>query len=280
MIRIDGYPIDLALAEEFSFKSEVSRHPVESGSDTTDHIHNTEENIRFEGVVSDTPIGAVAKDESRLIEVEGAGPFSSDAYQRLLAIRSRKEPVSIECSLGKFDNMAVIDLSIPRKANNVKGLVFTVSFAKIFFVVNQRTTVRVALPGGDGKQNFGLSLDKIVEGPHILWRKGKPPGSSGATDPPGVIIGNETVHVIRGKYYHEDKVKPLSLQETKDFTKDLERDTALLTRRGLARTEKQVERNGQRIRATREYLDYKNAHPGKNVDPALFGLDPNEGPVK
>jgi hypothetical protein len=154
MIRIDGYPIDLALTEEHSFDSEVTEYPVENGADISDNIRNKPLEITLEGIVSDTPIGAIAQDATRQA---GAGtPLPSrDAYTRIVAIRDARELVTIETSLGKFERMALTHIGVPRDRSTGKALKFTVTFRQVTLVTNERVTVRVAVPNATGKANGG-----------------------------------------------------------------------------------------------------------------------------
>lgn len=154
MIRINGYPIDLALTEDHSFESAVTEYPVESGADISDNIRNKPLEITLEGIVSDTPIGAIALDATRRVESGQASP-SLDAYTRLLAIREAREPVTVETSLGKFEHMALTHLGVPRDRATGKALKFTVTFRQVRIVQNTRVTVRVAVPNAGGKVNGG-----------------------------------------------------------------------------------------------------------------------------
>lgn len=273
MIRINGYPIDVALKESIHYESEVTKSPLEKGADVADHVIARLPVITFDGVVSDTPIGAVANDETRLT-LNGATP-SQDAYQRFVAIHEAKGTVTVECSFGKFDQMVMTALDAGKEARTAKSFSFTAVFEDIRIFENRRTTVRVAVPNCGKKENFGLSLDKVTNGKQILWRKGKPPGTSPSTDPKGVIIGQEIVHAIGGSFFHEDKKKKLTTQELTDFTADLNRDSALQQRRGIARAEEQVQKNGERIDRAMKFLEEKERRPGQYVDPAAFGFKPN-----
>lgn len=154
MIWIDGYPIDLAISEGFEAETELTQYPIEKGGRNTDHMRNLPFELTFEGVVSDTPIGAVAVEPSRTALTGDVTP-SKDAYTRLIAIRDALEPVEIICSLGKFESMGLTHLSIPRTKETGKALIFTVTFQRMDFVTNNRTTVKVSIPNGGGRANLG-----------------------------------------------------------------------------------------------------------------------------
>lgn len=195
MIRIAGYLMDLAVSEEHAFPSEISSHPVEQGPDISDHIRNLPEEITLESIVSDTPIGEVAADPSR----QAAGPDaplpSADAFQKLVEIRAARQPVTVETSLGTFENMGLENLDVPKDAAKAGGLFFTARFKRMNLVQNKRTRRRVATPmaGAGGKATPKAKALTPIEIDRVLdWRQGVPPGGP---LPPGYKI----VRVIQGR---------------------------------------------------------------------------------
>lgn len=146
---INGYELDVAVSEEHSFESDVTQHPVEDGADVTDHIRERPIAVRLEGIVSDTPLGDLARRRGT-----DALP-SDDAFARLLAIRGARRSVTIETALKTYTNMALQSLTVPRDARTGAALRFTALFCQLELVQNQRTAVRVAVPRGKAKVNRG-----------------------------------------------------------------------------------------------------------------------------
>lgn len=165
MITIGDYVIDAALSEDHTFDSEVTTHPVERGSNITDHIRKLPISVTIEGIVSDTPVGragvvrsgVAALQEEGLIETQ---TFSSEALDALLAVRDRAEPVTITTSLKVYSNMALERLSVPKDAATGAALRFTATFVEIRIVENKRTRVRTAVPRGRGKGRGGNKPSK------------------------------------------------------------------------------------------------------------------------
>lgn len=262
---IDGYPLDVVVSLKYSQKSDVTQKAVERGFNLTDSIRPNEPDLEIEGLVSDTPIGAVAQHPTRT----GDPHPSQSAFDTLVAMQGR--PVAVECSLGRFDQMAINNFSVTRDVKTRKALKFTCSLTRIRIEDNNRTTVPAAVP--TGLPNFGLSLDKVFDGNKALWRKGSPPGSSPATDPPGVIVGTEVVEIRKRKGIFHLNGEQLSPEESDAFIKDLQRDSALTKHRAFARAKIANEKAQKRIDRMQEILDKKNqqAHPGRRVDPAILG---------
>src|SRR5688572_9525100 len=120
LIRIDGFPMDLSLSEGHTFPGEVTRYPVESGADMSDHILDLPEEVTLECIVSDSPSGDVATDPTRQLgEVPADGLLdpnaplpSADALEHLREMKRRRRPVSIETSLGVFVSMACVEIVV------------------------------------------------------------------------------------------------------------------------------------------------------------------------
>jgi hypothetical protein len=146
-----AYPIDCALSERLRLEADITENAVESGSAISDNIRPKLPVLEFEGVVSDTPLGLVALDPSRTV-LDGKSKPSRDAFDRFVAIHEGREPVIVECSYGKFEDMALESLSTDKDPKSAKAFKFTATFRKIKIVTNNRTTVRMRLstsgPGG------------------------------------------------------------------------------------------------------------------------------------
>lgn len=282
MITIDGYPIDLVEKEQHSLTAEITDWPAEDGIDFSDNIRIKPRELTFEGaVVSDTPIGAIALDDTRIVG-EALPLISRDAYARLERTFLARQPIVVVTDFKRYESMGFEELTAPREVKNFGGLVFSAKFKEIRVIKNGR--VSVAVPNAGGEKNLGLSLDRLVDGQRILWRKGNPPGLSPSTVPPGVIVGQEIVtEKNRGKKpaktLHANG-KELTHEEYQAFIKDLNRDTTLLTNRGLAKVD-QAEQTWKkasedRISKAEALADYKHDHPGETVDPAMFGFTPGQ----
>lgn len=271
VVRIAGYPIDLARSEEIRYPSKITPHPAESGTDFTDHIKNDGIEITLECLVSDTPIGPIATDQTRT-GLNGRKP-SEDAHARMVAIREAQLPVQVECSKGLFENMGLEDLTEPSNSSTTGGLTFTVKFLQIVIRTNKRSLVRVATKLPNGVVDNGVVLDRLIDGQTTLWRKGKPPGTGPDTKPfHGVIVGSEIVFVRKGKILHSDQTTPLTDKEFRAFSKDLARDSAGTQTVSESRAAAKKVNAADTLKRQEEYRNAQAANPGKKIDPALFGL--------
>lgn len=178
--------MDLALSEEVTFPGEVTKYPVESGADFTDHIRDLPPMITLECIVSDTPVGVVAterNDAAQAFEEGEPVPLPSvEALARLRDMKERRKPVTVETTIGVFDNMACTEIVVTSDKDKSLGtdkrpgaLFFTAKFEHVVITTNARTVVKVKMPTGS-KLKVENGIIMPVDG-IILWRHGDPPGS-------------------------------------------------------------------------------------------------------
>ena len=91
--KIDGFVVDGILEEEVRYETVVTDYPIESGGKASDHIENATPVVSMTFIVSDTPIGEVAKQRSAdtIPSNERSGTCSSCA-RRAGRSRSRVSP--------------------------------------------------------------------------------------------------------------------------------------------------------------------------------------------
>lgn len=167
MCEIDGYPIDAVVTESHDYENEVTSFPVESGVDISDHVRRKPVKVTMEGLVSDSPIGAVARHTTRQ-----TGLPSDTSKAKLEKIRDSGDTVTIITSLGVFKNMLMSSLSFPRDGDSGHQNKFKAEFIQLQIVTNNRILVRTATPGGQGNQPLGAKLAKLgVTGVQVFTLK-------------------------------------------------------------------------------------------------------------
>lgn len=135
MIKVNGYIIDLATSEKVSYESEATRYPVESGGEVTDAVVNYAPVLSVEFVVSDSPIGEVAKAR------QGSASPSTEARGYLLALRDSREPFTVECSRGTFPNMVFETIEETSDASTGAAMVASFTARRIDIREIRRTVV-------------------------------------------------------------------------------------------------------------------------------------------
>ncbi len=159
LLFIDGYPFDLVISKGASYPGEVAEHPVDADADITDHIRNKPLELTLECVVSDTPTGEVATHPTRTGVGENA-LHGEAAFDKLLEIRGRKRPVTVETAKRSYDNMGLLMLERQETVESTGGAMFTVTFRQMNILANKRVTVRVAAPMVKAKNKVGTKQPK------------------------------------------------------------------------------------------------------------------------
>lgn len=122
-------PVDVFTQETITFGSEVTDHPVETGSLITDHIKNDPIGLRVSGTVR--------------------SDLRSLAYNLLQLLHERREPIFVVTGLQTFTNMAITRLEVPREVRTADSFVFNAEFKKITFVTSQVSEA----PAGNGAED-------------------------------------------------------------------------------------------------------------------------------
>ncbi len=156
-VYIDGFELDVARAIEHKLPAQVTEQPLESGANFADHKLKHSRMLTIEGVVSDTPIGGLAKRRQQftLVDGEAFATPSQEARARMEALLESPEPITVETPTRTYRNMVMEDLSEPEDKQTGKAYVFTAVFKQLKIVSNLRTTVRVAADRNGKKLHRG-----------------------------------------------------------------------------------------------------------------------------
>lgn len=165
MLTIDGYVIDAEITGEPTYESEMTTFPMERTGNLNDHVRNLPIGFQCEGIISDSPLGNV-----RTLREQNGGSTEGHAITEagntyMINLWLRKAPVTVSCALGTFDNMVLTSYAPKRQGGSIR---FSAKFMVAHFVDNERTTIRVKFPGGQGTIKKKLTADPF-EGP-AMWR--------------------------------------------------------------------------------------------------------------
>ena len=106
--------VDAFTREVITFKSDVTENPIETGAIITDHVVNRPTGLRVNGTV---------RYQNRAL-----------AYNLLVSLHQRRQPVFVVTGLQTFLNMAITELTFPREVDSANSLEFTCEFRQLTFV--------------------------------------------------------------------------------------------------------------------------------------------------
>lgn len=180
----DILTVDATLQETHSAAAEVTEHPVEVGSDVTDHIRPKPVEVRIDGIVTNSPLPrdllrsaitasplgpAVALGEAAALAIIGAAEFTKDAFNTLRKIRDNGQLVVLATPYQQYESMAMTDLQVVRAKDTGDALHFTATFRQIVTVDAAKT---VTLPP-IAQDSFDLGTQSTTNGSASLVKDNK-----------------------------------------------------------------------------------------------------------
>ncbi|SRR6266498_3269381 len=143
---VSALVIDATLSQEGSGTVEVTKFPIEDGSNVNDHAILRPVSYRLEGVISNTP--PIPNDVMEAGEFDG---HAETAREILESIRAAKKDVTIDAGSKVYDRMVMTELRFPRDVETGDALKFSACFEQITKVTSQVATVPKSLGGSKVK---------------------------------------------------------------------------------------------------------------------------------
>lgn len=98
---------DVSVSEVYKTDADVTDHPVEKGSNITDHIRARPLLLTLEGIISNTPVEFLAS-------LRFPPKRAEIGYFTLLELQKQAKLVSVLTSLDQFDKMAIESVELNR----------------------------------------------------------------------------------------------------------------------------------------------------------------------
>lgn len=137
--RIDNITIDGIVEEVHNVTSTVSDYPVEFGANVSDNMVVNPIQVTIEGIVLNATsliFGAQIRVPQvvRRIVTGSTETRSIEAYRRLIELMTDKKMFDLQTGLITYENMALVDITPTRNAQQSDGLFFTAKFQEIIIV--------------------------------------------------------------------------------------------------------------------------------------------------
>jgi hypothetical protein len=136
------------------YSSNISAHPIETGSDIVDHVVNNNPSIELTGFITSVyhrlstktffqsvaetvsnPLTATSIISSKLnLARQTTGDDWRDAYRVLKAMWESKQLLSLSSILGEHNDLIITDMSFPKNAENFGGLEISLTLQKVRIV--------------------------------------------------------------------------------------------------------------------------------------------------
>lgn len=157
--------LDASVSETHTSSATITSHPVESGTDITDHVHKQPDSITINGIISNTSlvfpqniIGVAVINSISRADLNVSNDLAKTAYDQLRLLVEGKQLVRIATTLREYTDMLLEDLTVTRNATYGDSLNFTVKARQVRLV---KTSVSVKIPKpADPKKTSKKSLGK------------------------------------------------------------------------------------------------------------------------
>lgn len=168
--QIDTLEVDCVLTESFQADCDVTEHPVESGSNISDHIRPKPISFTLTGVVSNSPID---EQRARAQRTGGGTGYAQKAADKLVDIRRNAKLITVTTKDRIYPSMAMLSLAFPKDNRTGDALVFTAQFKQIRVVENKTTKKVVAKsPRAQQKTKDGKQNNPETEDARSILKKG------------------------------------------------------------------------------------------------------------
>ena len=165
--------VDACISDGPEYRNKISSYPVENGLDVTDHIYQESDELKIEGVITNTPDNSYDPNNEE-------GDYVFNAHDALMQIvgRYNMQKTNPPSDTEEYPNPVLVDiigtrnrvytdmicesLSIPATKETGDALTFTASFKKVRMVSTSEGTITYNVPGGSDQFTGESAKGKVV----------------------------------------------------------------------------------------------------------------------
>lgn len=143
--KIGSVVLDATIEENHRTRNKITDHPVEDGSDITDHVRTDPDSVTMVGRVSNHPLErSISLSDtdigggSRLLSPDAER--AETAYGDLLFLAANKLPCTIVTSINVYEDMVIESIDVTRNSKLANVLHFTASMRAIRKVSSETIT--------------------------------------------------------------------------------------------------------------------------------------------
>jgi hypothetical protein len=129
--------MDATVTESHQATSTVTRHPVEQGSDISDHTRPEPDRLTLDCIISNRPI---TPEQVQRFDAAGGGRYAEGVYEQLRDFKDRGALCSVVTSLRPYDSMVVSGLPVVRNAREAHVVHFSGLVLERIVIVRNKLT--------------------------------------------------------------------------------------------------------------------------------------------
>ncbi|MCK9435583.1 MAG: hypothetical protein M0Q12_00075 [Synergistaceae bacterium] len=150
--------LDCSLEEAHSSEADITLHPIEDGSEITDHIKKIRDGLSIRGLISDSPMQSIVEtvltggfDVGSITTIGGNAPPSKEAWESLKTMQENGTIFNIITGLEKYRNMAIKTISTTKTKDVGEAIIVEIEFQKARVI----DTSGQSMDGTDEEPDYG-----------------------------------------------------------------------------------------------------------------------------
>lgn len=147
-LKIGEIAVDASIGEQHILEGEVTDHPVEEGSDVTDHYRVKPRGVQINGVITNTPLATGFPAQTLINSIKSVasgGTPVKDAWSTVKGYFSNGTLITISTSLDDYPNVVLTNFKATRDSKNGQNLKFS-CVARQLRIVTTEITVDIVVP--------------------------------------------------------------------------------------------------------------------------------------
>ncbi len=142
IVKIGEVSVAASINEDHNIEASVTEHPVEAGSDITDHYRTNPRTLQIEALVTNTPIATGYPGQTAINSltslITGDDPVLN-SWAEIESYFDTEKIITIETSLKLYTSMVLTRFAVNRNAGNGQNLRFSCSARQIKIVTTEET---------------------------------------------------------------------------------------------------------------------------------------------
>ena len=131
--KLEYVELDASISETHSFDTVITDHPVEAGSNVSDHVRVSPLRLKISGVVSNTPLS--------LTQVNLNPIRADEALGTLLTWQENADRLTVTTSLLPYENMLLKSCSVQRDKDKSNAVFMDLEFQQVVLAESQAADI-------------------------------------------------------------------------------------------------------------------------------------------
>lgn len=163
---IGSIQLDTVVFEEHQGSVTITKNPVESGADITDHAIIQPDILIIQGAVTDSPLGSAAFGQliDSITSLFGTSTSSNltrsqQAYDALVTLKNNAEPIDVTTRLKTYTNMLITGLSTSQDKDTSQIAIMDITLEEV--IITESSSVQ--LTEGDLFPSVSKSASSVID---------------------------------------------------------------------------------------------------------------------